>query len=671
MIGKILGGRYELTEKIGEGGMAVVYKAHCKLLDRFVAVKILKDEFGTDEEFIKKFRRESQASASLSDPYIVNVYDVGEEESEGKKIYYIVMEYVDGKTLKEIIKQEPNIPIAKVIDYSVQIASALKAAHLKHIVHRDIKPHNILITNQGQAKVTDFGIARAVTSSTITTTSNVLGSVHYFSPEQARGGYTDEKSDIYSLGVVMYELATGTLPYDGETPINVALKHVQEQVLPPSEIRHDLPAALEDIILKCMEKRQADRYKNVGELIQDLKKVEAQPLTEQMKQPISSDDRTIVVPIVHMDIPSDESTTVVGKTEGNDMKVKNNRKSGKKTTIIQVIAGIALALLLFGFFVLVRQKFNSFFASSEISVPKVVGMEVNKATDLLTKWKLKYSISEVENAEVKAGVVISQEQPEGTLVKEGFPVALTVSKGAGTVPVPNVVNQSIDDANYRLVSKGFVVNAMEIKYEYSDKIPKDVVISQSPEGNSEAEKGTNIHLVVSKGKESESIEMPHLIGKKLDEAKKMLEEKGITNYKTKKQSNTQYDADVVSWQSIEAGERIGAETELEIFVSVGKAEEPKETEPKPKEDPATEPDPSTEEPDPNGLKVLTLTLFPLSDEATTNVEIIKVYEGVSETVFTGVMQQGGDSLTVNLKGKSGTFFDILYNGKYQSTQSIP
>ena len=232
MIGMTLGNRYEIVEKIGSGGMAIVYKAKCRLLDRYVAIKILKEEFTEDDDFIRKFRRESQAAASLSHPNIMNIYDVGSVENEKNKIHYIVMEYIKGKTLKEVITEKGKLSTDETVSFSKQIAEALSHAHKNHIIHRDIKPHNIMITEDNRLKVTDFGIARAVTSSTITTTSSVLGSVHYFSPEQARGGYTDEKSDIYSLGIVMYEMLTGKVPFDGDTPIGVALKHVQEEMIP-------------------------------------------------------------------------------------------------------------------------------------------------------------------------------------------------------------------------------------------------------------------------------------------------------------------------------------------------------------------------------------------------------------------------------------------------------
>jgi len=273
MIGKILGNRYEIVEKIGGGGMAIVFKAKCTLLNRYVAVKILREEFTTDRDLLEKFRRESQAAASLSHPNIVNVYDVGEEDG----IYYIVMEYVAGKTLKDVIIEKGHLSFAEIIDYGKQVAYALKHAHNNHIVHRDIKPHNILVTSDGRAKVTDFGIAVVATSSTITNAGSVIGSVHYFSPEQARGGYTDEKSDLYSLGIVLYEMATGRVASEGESPITVALKQIQETPIEPSVIIMDIPSGLEEIIIKLMQKEQSSRYQNTQDLIDDLNHLKSDP----------------------------------------------------------------------------------------------------------------------------------------------------------------------------------------------------------------------------------------------------------------------------------------------------------------------------------------------------------------------------------------------------------
>ncbi|NLC68028.1 MAG: Stk1 family PASTA domain-containing Ser/Thr kinase, partial [Clostridiaceae bacterium] len=269
----VLGNRYELIEKIGGGGMAVVYKARCRLLNRYVAVKVLREEFTGDEEFVKRFEIEAQSAASLSHPNIVPIYDVGNENN----VYYIVMEYVDGITLKEYIAEKGPLEWKEAIRIATQICSAIEHAHIKKIIHRDIKPQNILVTKEGIAKVTDFGIARAATSSTITMVGTTIGSVHYFSPEQARGGYIDEKSDLYSLGIVLYEMVTGRMPFDGESPVAIALMHIQDKPVPPTELNKDIPKALNDIIIKAIRKEQSNRYQSASEMLEDLYRALREP----------------------------------------------------------------------------------------------------------------------------------------------------------------------------------------------------------------------------------------------------------------------------------------------------------------------------------------------------------------------------------------------------------
>ncbi|HRU41954.1 MAG TPA: Stk1 family PASTA domain-containing Ser/Thr kinase, partial [Candidatus Diapherotrites archaeon] len=385
MIGRVLGDRYEVLEKIGGGGMALVYKAKCRLLNRFVAIKVLRPEFTEDEEFVKKFRREAQSAASLSHPNIVGIYDVGTENNS----YYIVMEYVKGQTLKELIKSKGTLGVEYSTNIAIQICYALDQAHKNNIVHRDIKSHNILIREDNSVKVTDFGIARAVSSSTITNTGNVIGSVHYFSPEQARGGYVDEKSDIYSLGVVMYEMLTGRLPFEGDSPIAVALKHIQEEPEPPSRINSKIPKAIEAIIMKCMEKEVSKRYNSASEIINDLRQSLVMPNGDFVKKNRYSDESTRVLePIKIIDrevaaeineepeskesnevkeekiVIDDYSVDPIPKVpEGKDKPVQNKRSI--KFTIVAIFGGLLLALLLGGGILFV----NSLFTVKEVEVP--------------------------------------------------------------------------------------------------------------------------------------------------------------------------------------------------------------------------------------------------------------------------------------------------------------
>ena len=430
MIGRVLGNRYEIIELIGEGGMARVYKARCHLLNRFVAIKILRSEFLEDEEFIRKFKRESQAAASLSHPNIMNVYDVGVEEIDNKVIHYIVMEHIKGKTLKELIKEKGKLSFDETVNYSIQIAEALKHAHANLIVHRDIKPQNIIINQENMVKVTDFGIARAATSSTLTTTSSALGSVHYFSPEQARGGYTDEKSDIYSLGIVMYEMITGKLPYEGKTPITVALKHVQEEIIPPSQVDDTVSPDLEAIILKCVQKHQSDRYGSIDFLLNDLRKIQ------------NNDSPDL---IVNNDVDIDEQPTRLIQSiddelideyaEDEDKKSKNNTKT--------ILSAVLLAFLVVSIVFAGWIKLKDFLSVNEVIVPNVVGMTESEARNTIEDLGLVFNVSGTATSEeFEPGLVISQSEKENAKVNEGFTIDVVISEGRDTVRVPGLINRT-------------------------------------------------------------------------------------------------------------------------------------------------------------------------------------------------------------------------------------
>ncbi|NLJ98480.1 MAG: Stk1 family PASTA domain-containing Ser/Thr kinase, partial [Tissierellia bacterium] len=573
MIGTTLGGRYHIVEKIGGGGMALVYKAKCELLNRYVAIKVLRDEFVNDEEFIIKFRRESQAAASLSHPNIVNIYDVGVDEKEGHKIHYIVMEYIKGKTLKDIIREKGKLSVDETIDYSIQIAEALENAHNNHIVHRDIKPHNIMITEDGRAKVTDFGIARAATSSTVTNTSNVIGSVHYFSPEQARGGYTDEKSDIYSLGIVMYEMITGKVPYEGDSPISVALKHIQEEIIPPREIDETVPVSLQNIIMKCASKSQIDRYATTRELLKDLKRVKFSKHGAMIDHTEITESPTQIIPIVE-----DENVATVKeqKKKGNDKKQKDG--SFKVTILAILLAFIVVSALALGFF-----KLKDFFKPTEVAVPDLVGMQTDEAKKEVEDLGLKFSIAgEVYDNEFDAGDVVSQRTKAGEKVKPGYTIEVIISKGSNLVEVPNLIGKSLEEVRQILrdnnLSEGLV------DYKYSDTVKANFVISQNPEPNSKVERGTGINIVVSQGPEKKLVTMPRLLGLKESDAKNAIIANKLVLGKRTEKPSSEYPKGTVIWQSIEQGTKLDPNTPVDIYVSSGPEEKP-EPEPKPEPKP--------------------------------------------------------------------------------------
>lgn len=644
MIGKILGGRYEIIEQIGGGGMALVYKAKCKLLDRFVAVKVLKDEFVNDEEFVRKFRRESQAAASLSHPKIVNIYDVGVEEDEGKNIHYIVMEYIKGKTLKELINEQGKLSINDTLDYSMQIADALEDAHKNGIVHRDIKPHNIMITEDGRVKVTDFGIARAATSSTVTTRSDVLGSVHYFSPEQARGGYTDERSDIYSLGIVMYEMITGKLPYEGESPITVALKHVQEEIVSPRKINEDMPLGLEKIILKAVEKRQVDRYKNITDMIRDLKAIKLNGSLNSMEDTSNFDSHTKIIPAVEIE---DDNMTKKPK--------KRKRKKGSGGNK-EIFLGIILAFLLVATTYIGVFRLKDFFANEEILVPTLLGLQEEEAKEKTIEKGLEFNvIDRVNNEKYKPGEVISQSVDPDFKVKKGYKIDVVINKGESLVKLPNFANSSFSDAEKEIDSLGLKLGSSN--YENSDSIPVDFIIKQYPKAGELVKPNTRVNFTISKGEEITHVIMEDLVGMNIEKAKSKLKSMKLEVGQVKPEPNDKVKKDIVTWQSYEAGNELESKTAVDLYVSSGpdKAEEDNKAE-KPKEDTNSAEGPIT-------------IITPLQDQGETVIKINRIQDGTEKEVYKKTHNSDDGEVVITLKGKVGSQFDIYYNNVYKTTMT--
>jgi serine/threonine protein kinase len=511
LIGKILGGRYELIEKIGGGGMAVVYKAKCHLLNRYVALKILRPEFVEDEEFVYRFKRESQSAASLSHQNIVNIYDVGQEDD----IHYIVMEYVKGETLKDYIRRNKRLFPEKATRIAIQICSALDHAHKNHIIHRDIKPQNILVGEDGTIKVTDFGIARAATSSTVTMSgTNVIGSVHYFSPEQARGGFIDEKSDIYSLGIALYEMVTGTVPFEGDSPVSIAIKHIQEAVKLPSEINPDVPSSLEDIILKAIEKDPARRYANAREMEEDLVRSLREPYGNFVEKiPDNSDAPTQAIPVIR---------------EGNEyilqQEIEEKNKGAEKVHFRiarMVIASIVLIGLFVSLFLIGRNIYNNNFRISEIPVPDVIRVSEEEARSILAGKGLQMIVmgSETSNT-VPEGMVISQTPEKNTMVRQGSKIEVVISSGPKKIPVPEVIKSSYTDAANAIEAAG--LNVGNVEPVLTDKYPTNFVLEQDPKPGQEVLPGTEVNLKVSKIPEPEIISVPSVIGLQIEDAEAFL-----------------------------------------------------------------------------------------------------------------------------------------------------
>ena len=517
----VLGNRYEIIKKIGDGGMAFVYKAKDILLNRIVAVKVLRPEFVDDDEFLGKFKREAEAVASLSHPNIVNVYDVGEDG----KVHYIVMEYIDGQNLKEIIKNEGTLDEYTALDITKQIAMALSAAHKKGIIHRDIKPHNILISNEGRVvKVADFGIAKAVSNSTMTNIGSIIGSVHYFSPEQAKGKFVSNNADLYSLGIVLYEMIIGKVPFRGDSPISIALQHINDEIEFTSEEQINIPQSVRTIIKKLTEKSSVDRYQSAEEVIEDIEYIEKNIDLDFIKEYDNYVTKNIDIKDLNKQINIEKNRhaeDVVYDDEDDDdyyeeekPKYKKKQKNKKSPNKSRKRLKIALAILIL---ILVTQIFifAKFFLGGpgnkegQISAPDLYNLTLDEAQRSLDKLNLniRVNIEDEYSNEVEKGKIISQQPMSGATLQEGDTVTLVLSKGPMKGYIPNVVGLTLGEAGN--VLKENKLSLGNIKYEYSDTYNNGIVISQDPKSGSEnnQEWGT-VNVVVSKGKKEEVVQPP-------------------------------------------------------------------------------------------------------------------------------------------------------------------
>lgn len=513
MIGHILDNRYKILEKVGSGGMASVYKAQDILLDRIVAVKILHSKYASDHDFVVHFRQEAQAAAKLSQPNIVNIYDVGYDENA----HYIVMEYVRGETLKDYIEKHGHLPINTSIQISFDIGEALEHAHANGIVHCDIKPHNILVTETGRIKVADFGIARAINSSSSTKDEkSVLGSVHYFSPEQASGGKIDERTDIYSLGVVMYEMMTGVVPFEGDTAISVALQHVQNDIPLPTKYNRRIPQLVERVILKAMAKNPDDRFQTISEMMSELRMAQGFVNTNKGAMPIIKNNFNTqkLQPIKEQEEPEKQNLF---------MRLIDSISNHSKKSIIIGMVLVFVATFAWAFF-----SFGNFWSTEDIVVPDVTGKQVEIAKATLENKKLDVSIKEIESSEVPIGEVISQTPSGGAVVKAHRTIHLTVSKGdsGSEVLMPNLTGLSLDDAEKILKEIGLTVG--NITYAESDTYDNGKVIDQSPKSPDKVAKGTKVNLTVCKKSETNKKPLPDTTGMTLDAAVKALQGAGYS-----------------------------------------------------------------------------------------------------------------------------------------------
>ena len=517
----VLGNRYEIIKKIGDGGMAFVYKAKDILLNRIVAVKVLRPEFVDDDEFLGKFKREAEAVASLSHPNIVNVYDVGEDG----KVHYIVMEYIDGQNLKEIIKNEGTLDEYTALDITKQIAMALSAAHKKGIIHRDIKPHNILISNEGRVvKVADFGIAKAVSNSTMTNIGSIIGSVHYFSPEQAKGKFVSNNADLYSLGIVLYEMIIGKVPFRGDSPISIALQHINDEIEFTSEEQINIPQSVRTIIKKLTEKSSVDRYQSAEEVIEDIEYIEKNIDLDFIKEYDNYVTKNIDIKDLNKQINIEKNRhdeEVVYDDEDDDdyyeeekpkykKKQKNKKSPNKSRKRLKIALTILILILATQIFI-----FAKFFLGGpgnkegQISAPDLYNLTLDEAQRSLDKLNLniRVNIEDEYSNEVEKGKIISQQPMSGATLQEGDTVTLVLSKGPMKGYIPNVVGLTLGEAGNIL--KENKLSLGNIKYEYSDTYNSGIVIAQDPKSGSEnnQEWGT-VNVVVSKGQKEEVVQPP-------------------------------------------------------------------------------------------------------------------------------------------------------------------
>ncbi len=572
MIGHELGGRYQVIERIGGGGMALVYRAHDILLNRNVAIKVLRNQFVHDEEFIRRFRREAQSAASLSHPNVVSIYDVGQED----EIHYIVMEYIEGKNLNEIIKERAPLQVDESVRIASQICDALDHAHQNQIIHRDIKPHNILIGRNGRVKVTDFGIARAVTSTTITQTGSVLGSVHYFSPEHAKGVSTGEKSDLYSLGIVLYQMLTGSLPFLGESPISVALKHLQEEFEEPRQLNPLIPQSVENVILRSMRKNPEERYQSAKQMLQDLETCLLPERRSEAKlffNDEEDEDRTRIIPAIKPIQRSNNSSRNAGSdrmSRDEDLDDRAPVTKGKKQWVRPTL-WIGLTLLLLLAMASVVWYVKSQLVVPEVSVPYVVGKDLEQARNeledlglVVAEPKYDYSPNFAENE------VIDQSRDKDSKVKKGASITLTVNTAKPLSKMLDVTNRTFDDAVKMLMALGISQDRIrESDPIFDENIEAGKVIRSDPDVDTEIDVDqVTITLYVSKGIEGTT--MPDIINQTESEAKKLLEGAKLVLGEVKEESSFTIEAGkVTKVEGYEKGASVPPGTAITIYLSSG------------------------------------------------------------------------------------------------------
>ena len=593
--GMFLADRYEIIEQIGTGGMADVYKAKCHKLNRYVAIKVMKSEFSQDKTFVSKFWAEAQSAAGLVNPNVVNVYDVGVENG----IYYIVMELVEGITLKKYIEKRGRLPYKEAVSIAIQVANGMDAAHKHNIVHRDIKPQNIIISKEGKVKVTDFGIAKVASSATINTSAS-MGSVHYISPEQARGGYSDERSDIYSLGITLFEMLTGTVPFDGDSAVSVAVQHIQDSIPLPSQLVEGVPVSVDKIVLKCTQKKTDRRYQSAAELIVDLKKSLVMPdedfvrmgsaydsVLKKDEEEYNPDDDELLTENAGHDLDDDNEDTEDELLENDSDKDEDidDERNDKLELVMKCIGiGIAVIILMITIFVVIKLVGNgkntannnktsveattvnsaNNNSSDMVEVPAVVGMTKEDAIKALNKLGLGYKAVTQSSDTVAEDCVISQGNVGGSRVEKNSQIVLTISTGKENkeVTVPNVKGKSEQEAKEAIEAANLVAS---VDYQYSDSVEAGNVIKYSPSGS--VAEGSTVTIHVSRGKKVTNVSVPNVLGMSESLASQTLDSANLkVTVKYETSSKAEYGT-VTSQTPYSAGDSVPSGTTITIYVS--------------------------------------------------------------------------------------------------------
>jgi len=689
--GVVLMERYEIIEHIGSGGMAIVYKAKDLKLERIVAIKTLREEYITDMEFLKRFSSEARAAASLSNANIVNAYDVGTEGD----VYFIVMEYVDGVTLKELINKRAPFGSEEVLSVAIQIADALAHAHKNGIIHRDIKPQNIIVTKDGVVKVTDFGIARNADAET-TTSSGAMGSVHYFSPEQARGKFVDFRSDIYSLGIVMFEMATGSLPFDGDTAVTVALKHISEPLPDIRDINPDISISVFKIIRKAAAKSLAQRYDSAESMLKDLKKAMIDDSGRFVKEPIEligtrkmdtqelerindfSED-------ILDDYDDDEDDFDYEDDYDNDEEIDSNyedeldKQSERKIIIAAIITGVAIIILItaIGLWLYRGRGDNENNAPQENieaeTMPTLGGMDIGEARTILEAIGLTIgTIEEVYSDDIPAGIIARYYPEQGSEVEYGDEVNITISRGSGRALIPDVTGDLFENVVLMEVFAEDIFSYEEIQV-FDDDIPIGVVVSQNPAAGVYATRGQTIRIEVSMGREIRNVIVPLLVGETEEVAKLRLEEAGLRIGQVAAAYHADFPAGQVSMQNFAGGVEVTEGTVITFVVSLGprpgtEPNEPDNTGTPPNEPPTQPPD------EPPQIPSRTETIsIPTPTEALAlgpiQIRVTKVSDGVTDVVFEQAgLLMGNFPLPVTVTGTGSFEVRVYVNRQLQTSQ---